>query len=110
MYFSPNLLGTIDNAIGKKRVLHLEYESREKGQSSRDVEPMALMVKANKKHLIAYCRMRGDYRAFRLDRINIAYITKEDFLPRPDFNKAEFEEAFDAGSNQREQEGDYENE
>lgn len=108
MYFSPNLLATIENAMNRRKILHLVYESREKGQSVRDVEPMALMFKDNRRHLIAYCRMRQDYRAFRLDRILLAYLTKEEFLTRPDFNKAAFEESFEALSNQHDSKNDYE--
>lgn len=108
MYFSPNLLATIENAMNQRVVLHLEYESREKGKSVREVEPMAMMFKDNRRHLIAYCRMRQDYRAFRLDRILLTYLTKEEFLLRPDFNKASFEESFEALSNQHQESNDYE--
>lgn len=107
MHYSPNLTGVLENAMTQRRVLHLEYESREKGQSVREVEPMALMYKDNRKHLIAWCRLRKDYRAFRLDRINLVYLTKEEFLWRPDFNKEKFEASFDALSNQSERGDDY---
>ena len=106
MHYSPNLIGVLENAMTLRRVLHLEYESREKGYSVREVEPMALMYNNNRKHLIAWCRMRKDYRAFRLDRINLVYLKKEEFIWRPDFNKEQFVESFDALSNQSERRSD----
>jgi len=59
------------NGIAQKLVLNLEYFSNHNQQhSNRDVEPIGIFFKDNYWHLIAFCRIRNDYRDFRVDRIN----------------------------------------
>lgn len=91
MHYSPNLLGCLNNAIDNARMATLEYEARENGISKRDIEPMALIYKNRKRHLVAYCHLRDDYRTFRLDRINLFKINKAEFIPREGFDAAKFE-------------------
>ena len=90
LHYSPNLLSTINNGIENGRVLHLEYDSNEKGVSSRDVEPMAVIYRSRKRNLVAWCRLRSDYRCFRLDRINLVNLLREEFSAREDFNVDDF--------------------
>ncbi|MGB0886305.1 MAG: helix-turn-helix transcriptional regulator [Chitinophagales bacterium] len=91
MHYSPNLLGCLNNAIDNNRMATLEYESRENEVSQRDIEPMALIYKNRKRHLVAYCLLRNDYRTFRLDRINLFKINKAEFTPKEGFDAAKFE-------------------
>ncbi|MBK7149425.1 MAG: WYL domain-containing protein [Bacteroidetes bacterium] len=98
MHYSPNLLSTINNAIDNCKVSFLEYDSREKGVSKREVEPMAIVYKDRKRHLVAFCRLRNEYRSFRLDRLNLIRIEKEEFVPRQDFKVDEFQDSTDGGA------------
>ena len=92
MHYSPNLLSTLHNALDHQRVASLEYDSAEKGISFRDIEPMALVFKDGKRHLVGWCRLRGDYRSFRLDRLVCVKVRNEVFEPRSDFDITRFQD------------------
>ncbi|RYE18074.1 MAG: YafY family transcriptional regulator [Sphingobacteriales bacterium] len=69
---------TILNAIGQKQVLKLDYFAlHSQEQTKRDVEPVGIFYLDSYWHLIAYCRMRKDYRDFRLDRIRTVALTND---------------------------------
>jgi predicted DNA-binding transcriptional regulator YafY len=71
-------LQLILNAIAQQKVLHMDYfsnHSREK--TSRSVEPVGVFMSENNWHLVAWCRMRQDYRDFRLDRMSGPEMTGE---------------------------------
>lgn len=71
---------TILNAITQKRVMQLDYFAyHSQQQTSRMVEPVGIYYLDSFWHLIAYCRMRKDYRDFRLDRIKGISITDDVF-------------------------------
>ncbi|MBE9583044.1 YafY family transcriptional regulator [Mucilaginibacter sp. JRF] len=71
---------TILSAIGQKRVLKLDYFAmHSQQQTSRMVEPVGIYYLDSYWHLIAYCRMRSDYRDFRLDRIKGINITDDEY-------------------------------
>lgn len=91
-HYSPNLLSILDHAVEVSKVVSIEYESFEKGITKRDVEPMAVVFKDRKRHLVAWCRLRNSYRSFRLDRLNCVKLTTEGFTPRKDFNIEEFKD------------------
>ncbi len=93
MHYSPNLLSTVINGIDNHKVVTIEYDSHEKGVSIRDIEPMALVFKDRKRHLAGWCRLRNDYRTFRLDRLNGIKLLKEEFTPRQDFNINDHQDA-----------------
>ncbi len=92
MHYSPNLLSTISNAIENRKVVTLEYESNEKGITVRNIEPMAVVYKDRKRHLAGWCRLRNDYRSFRLDRLNSIKLNSEQFSPREDFKIENFQD------------------
>lgn len=92
MHYSPNLLSTVSNSIDNHKVAVLEYDSFEKGVTFREVEPMALVYKDRKRSLIAWCRLRNDYRSFRLDRLNSIKLKQEEFSRRSDFNIDAFQD------------------
>ena len=92
MHYSPNLLSTLNNAIDNCKIATIEYDSREKGVSLREVEPMAIVYKERKRHLVAWCRLRGDYRSFRLDRLNCIKLKQEEFARKQDFKIEDFQD------------------
>lgn len=96
MHYSPNLLSTINNAIDNQKLTTIEYDSREKGVTVRDIEPMALVYKDRKRNLVGFCHLRNEYRNFRLDRLNMIKLKSEQFVPREDFDVANFQD--DSGS------------
>lgn len=58
-------------AIARKQVLHIEYCTiYSEKKSERDVEPVGVFFMGNNWYLIAWCRLRNDYRNFRTDHIH----------------------------------------
>ncbi|RVU02637.1 YafY family transcriptional regulator [Mucilaginibacter limnophilus] len=71
---------TILTAIAQKCILKLDYFAlHSQMQTLRDVEPVGIYYLDSFWHLIAYCRMRNDYRDFRLDRIRSISLADEKF-------------------------------
>jgi predicted DNA-binding transcriptional regulator YafY len=71
---------TLLNGIAQKKVLTIDYfANHSQEHTKRDVEPIGIFYKDSYWHLIAFCRMRNDYRDFRLDRINRVTITDKLF-------------------------------
>lgn len=76
---SPNLPDTnrsssltlIQSALTSFRVLNIAYQSEHKSEkTNRNIEPFALYHSLTARWvLIAFCRLRKDFRMFRLDRI-----------------------------------------
>lgn len=68
---TSNSLALIQNALTDFKVLKVTYQSEFKGEKTeREVEPFALYYNLQESWtLIAYCRLRKDYRMFRLSRI-----------------------------------------
>jgi predicted DNA-binding transcriptional regulator YafY len=65
-----DILQVVLRSISEKRVLNLQYFSRNEEQSSeRYIEPIGICYISNHWHLIAFCQLRNDYRDFRIDRI-----------------------------------------
>jgi predicted DNA-binding transcriptional regulator YafY len=94
--YSPNLLNVINNAIDNCKVASVEHSSFGKGITIRDVEPMAIVYKDRRRNLVAWCRLRNEYRSFRLDRIVCIKLKQEQFSRRQDFNVEEFQDGEDA--------------
>jgi predicted DNA-binding transcriptional regulator YafY len=66
-----NFMLTVQKALADSRVLLINYRAAYNKQliNDRTVEPVGLCFYSMAWHLIAYCRLRNDYRDFRLDRI-----------------------------------------
>jgi len=68
---TSNSVTLIQNALTTFKVLHITYHSKNKNENTeRDIEPFALYYSMEESWaLVAYCRLRKDFRMFRLDRI-----------------------------------------
>jgi predicted DNA-binding transcriptional regulator YafY len=67
------------DAILKKRVARLCYHSVGRPSSLREVEPLQLLFIGHVWYLGAFCRLRDDYRIFRLSRIGVVEALEEAF-------------------------------
>ncbi len=77
---NKNHIQPILNAIAQKKVLQIDYFAfHSQEHTKRDVEPIGIFFKDSYWHLIAFCRMRDDYRDFRIDRINKVRETEKHF-------------------------------
>jgi len=65
-------------AIGSSSVIEMNYTSVEKNETTRrKTEPVGIYYLGSHWYLIAFCRLRNDYRNFRTDRIDNLTITEE---------------------------------
>lgn len=72
-------LSVIQDAILAKCVLEIGYCNMNNETSKREVEPVGLVFYALNWHLIAWCRMRHEYRDFRVSRIQEIHRTTRPF-------------------------------
>tara|TARA_R110002020_G_scaffold55420_5_gene153779 strand:+ start:1199 stop:1930 length:732 start_codon:yes stop_codon:yes gene_type:complete len=80
---TSNSLTLIQNALTDFIVLNITYHSEHKNEKTeRTIEPFALYYSVEERWtLIAFCRLRKDYRMFRLDRILEIKQTAINFKP-----------------------------
>lgn len=73
-------LRQIKQALTGNRVLSIKYTSLKASEAiSREIESLGLCYYYGKWHLIGWCRLRKDYRDFRLDRIQELEVLTEKF-------------------------------
>lgn len=78
--FPNDILAEIQAVLGRNRVIRIEYTSGYKEETTqRMIEPLGLCFYAAAWHLLAYCRLRSDYRDFRVDRIHSITATQSNF-------------------------------
>lgn len=80
--FKSNSLSEIQMAILNFRVVDINYEKENKEKSFRLIEPVALYSQNNNWIVVAWCQLRDDFRAFRLDRIKNFKILQNTFEDR----------------------------
>ena len=66
---TSDYLMELQSAITSYHVLELEYVSLQNKSNTRKVDPFALIQTQNNWILIGFCRLRNDFRMFRLDCI-----------------------------------------
>lgn len=77
------LLDVLNDAMERRRVLCLEYRDAAGDASSREIEPLCIVFWGGTWTLGGWCRLRGDFRQFRLDRIESQFATGEIFVADP---------------------------
>lgn len=82
-----NGLSEIQKAISNKKVVDITYRSIYKEELTiRKIEPQAVYFTNNLWIAIAHCRLREEFREFRLDRIDQLAVTAETFEPNLKFS------------------------
>ncbi len=68
---SDNTLNTVLAAIHTGEVLDMQYTATwSNQQTQRKIEPVGIYLFFNQWYLVAWCRLRSDYRVFRTDQID----------------------------------------
>lgn len=81
----------LQQAVVQRRCVALEYNAGSRGEiSKRIVEALGMMFYSREWHLIAYCRLRQDFRDFRLDRMAKWEVLPERFSGHEDFSVKSF--------------------
>jgi len=83
-------LGRLRKALRARRKVHLVYRDREGAATTRIVRPLSLEAWGHAWTLTAWCELREDFRAFRLDRMEAAEATDATFKPEPGRTLADF--------------------
>ena len=78
----PGVQQAVRLAVQDRLVVVIDYVDREGNSSRREVEPSGLLRGTDGWYLVGWCRLRGDGRAFRLDRISFARVTDQPSMPR----------------------------
>lgn len=95
IYGAPRLPSGIDQrtllpiqqAIVSRRVMRMTYRAKTRdADTSRDVEPLGVAYHGGAWYLVAWCRLRGDYRYFKLERVRDLEVLAERFAARPEFS------------------------
>lgn len=81
-YRTSNYLSILQLALTNFNQAKIKYHSTDTSQTTeRIVEPFAIYSTQENWLLIAFCRLRNDFRVFRLDRIQSLHILNDTFEP-----------------------------
>ena len=79
---TSNLLSTLQLTLTNFNLIEIKYYSPDTEQTTtRKIEPFAIYSTQDNWLLIAFCKLRNEFRAFRLDRIKQLNILDEKFEP-----------------------------
>ncbi len=74
-------ISLIKSAISDKHEITFDYYS-EKGMTSRRIEPYFINYRWTSWYVFGFCKIRNDFRMFKLNRLWNLNITNETFIPR----------------------------
>lgn len=74
------LFKEIQSAISDKFLINFYYDNLQNEVTNRTIEPMTLIFKGYAWYLFAYCRLKNDFRIFKLSRIQDLKIINEHFI------------------------------
>lgn len=72
----------IKQAVLQRKVLRFDYYGQNGEMKRRTVEPVQMVFKEYTWYLKAYCRLREDFRFFKLFRMKRLEVSEEKFVPR----------------------------
>ncbi|WP_370539715.1 helix-turn-helix transcriptional regulator [Algoriphagus sp. Y33] len=76
---SSNNISELQQALTNFHLIRIDYTNGQNISTSRIVEPFALISTTENWLLIAWCRLRKEFRYFRLDRITKMHVLTEKF-------------------------------
>lgn len=82
-------------AILEKKVIQCRYNSEKGEELNRTIEPLKLVFKGVSWYLYGYCKMREDYRFFKLKRLHNIIILKDTFSRICPKNILNYDSSFD---------------
>lgn len=93
------LVDVLERAVEARDVLTLDYRDEAGASSMRDVRPLGLWFWGKVWTLVAWCELRNNFRAFRLDRILEAKSAGRIFRPERGKQLADFYRCWEARGN-----------
>ena len=73
---------TLRQAAWDERTVRFAYSDAEGRATTRSVDPLSIVYMQASHCLLAWCHLRSDFRAFRLDRMRDLDVTSASFRPR----------------------------
>ncbi|MFC6488584.1 helix-turn-helix transcriptional regulator [Nitratireductor sp. GCM10026969] len=83
-------IDVLERAVERRRVLRLDYRDEAGRTTQRDVRPLGLWFWGKVWTLVAWCELRNDFRAFRIDRIVLMEEAGHSFKPERGKQLADF--------------------
>lgn len=80
----------IERAVTENRPIEVTYDSLTSGLNRRVLEPHAFIFRSRAWYLIAFCRLRREFRLFRFSRFRGVVLLEERFKPDPNFSVEKF--------------------
>jgi predicted DNA-binding transcriptional regulator YafY len=77
-----SVISILERAVEENRLIKFQYTDNRLQSSERTVEPMTLVFKWRSWYLFAFCRLRMDFRLFRISRIRNPEILAKAFIRR----------------------------
>jgi predicted DNA-binding transcriptional regulator YafY len=78
-----NCLLQIQKALLENIVIRIDYVNVQNKASVRELEPFAIYSNTNEEWVvIAFCRLRNEFRSFSLSRIDKIFFTNQNFIPQ----------------------------
>ncbi|GAB3483490.1 helix-turn-helix transcriptional regulator [Marinomonas epiphytica] len=77
---TAHLLDELREAINKKQMIFIEYQSLKAVASQRELRPLGLFFWGKVWTLAAYCELRQNYRTFRVDKIQTCCLLDNHFV------------------------------
>ena len=71
----------LQKALGDKKEIHIRYQSGQDAVTERSLDPIGLCHYGQAWHLIGWCKLRNNYRDFRVSRIQQLQILDKTFEP-----------------------------
>lgn len=68
-------------ACWDEKIIRFDYSDKTGAASTREVKPLSIVLFEHSHCLMAWCQLRQDFRAFRLDRITALEVTEQSFRP-----------------------------
>ncbi|WP_026473442.1 helix-turn-helix transcriptional regulator [Alkaliflexus imshenetskii] len=78
---NSNVISELQNALTNFFLVEIAYTNEGNEASIRTIEPFAIISTTENWLLIAWCRLRKEFRYFRLDRITKMHVLTEKFEP-----------------------------
>lgn len=74
------LFDKLQQAILSRKVIQIDYLSTKTQFTARELEPLKLVFRNKAWYLYAYCRLRADYRLFKIARMRELQVLSETFI------------------------------
>ncbi len=74
-------MAKLRKATREEQAVTLEYYDANGVESTRDIWPLSIVFMDEHLMLLAHCKLRDDYRAFRVDRIGAFHLAGKSFQP-----------------------------